>query len=97
MAKVNSEIKKALVRLKDPTGSFTDIDGQFISGEGVHEVELSGMVLSCIVGGALIQLGNLEEKAYYAEKEAKEAEEKEAEKGDDTEGSSEKEKKGKKA
>lgn len=91
MAKVDSEIKKVLVRLKDKTGSFTDVDGQSISGEEVHEVELSGMVLMAITGGALIQLGNLEEKAYYEEKAKSEAEK------EGNADASEKEKKGKKA
>jgi hypothetical protein len=49
-----------------------------------------------VSGGALIQLGSLEEKAYYAEKEAKEAEEA-ANNLDDSEGGDVKEKKGKKA
>lgn len=96
MAAVKSEIKKMLVRLRDKTGSFTDVDGQSISGEEVHEVEPSALILMAVSGGALIQLGNLEERAYYAEKEAKEAE---ASKNiEDSEGKDEvKERKGKKA
>jgi hypothetical protein len=96
MASVKSEIKKMLVRLRDKTGSFTDVDGQSISGEEVHEVEPSALILMAVSGGALIQLGSLEEKAYYAEKEAKEAEEA-ANNLDDSEGGDVKEKKGKKA
>jgi hypothetical protein len=92
MAKqVQSEIKKMLVRLNDPDGSFTDPTQDItISGKDIHEVESSLHVVMAIQGRCLIQLSELEEKAHYAAKEEEES-------TDFDKIAVEKEKKGKKA
>lgn len=71
MAEIKNNIRKALVKLRDASGSFTDPtqDNGSVSGDKIHEVEMTGFIAMGIQGRALIQLSELEEKAYYEEKE----------------------------